>query len=194
VLWIPGLHHLLTRPATASFFQRVSRLVEDDWRDTLLDLGSGPLPTNHFNASRALGLDFEAFQENNVLGCDLNLEPIPFADRSIGIVTAYDFLEHIPRVMVSESSTRFPFVTVMSEIHRVLRPGGYFFSLTPTYPASEAFQDPTHVNIMSKKTFRFYFCGDTPWATRYGFIGRFEMIREGWRGGHRFSLLRKSLQ
>lgn len=105
------------------------------------------------------------------------------------LVTAYDFLEHIPRSNCACAGHRFPFISLMSEIHRVLRPRGYFYGFTPAFPNKQAFQDPTHVNILSEDTLRLYFAEDA-WASKYGFSGRFEMVREGWKGAHRFALMR----
>jgi hypothetical protein len=61
----------------------------------------------------------------------------------------------------------------MSEIHRVLKPNGMFYAVTPVYPSNEAFQDPTHVNFITDRTHE-YFCGD---EGLYGFKGNFEAIK-----------------
>ena len=58
----------------------------------------------------------------------------------------------------------------------MLKPEGKFFALTPAYPAKQAFQDPTHVNVITEDTHS-YFCGKTPHMARYGFSGRFEAVR-----------------
>ena len=54
--------------------------------------------------------------------------------------------------------------------------GGLFFAVTPAYPAAEAFQDPTHVNIITDES-HLYFCGDAPDGRMYGFRGHFEIVR-----------------
>jgi hypothetical protein len=77
----------------------------------------------------------------------------------------------------------------MDEVYRVLKPGGWFFSKTPVYPAAEAFRDPTHVNIITDQTFSKYFSGPT-WAKKYGFRGQFELVRQGWSGPHLLTLLK----
>jgi hypothetical protein len=77
----------------------------------------------------------------------------------------------------------------MSEIHRCLVPGGIFLAVTPAFPKSEAFQDPTHVNVISKGTIR-YFAAPEPWATLtgYGFVGSFQVVAQTWlRGSGPFS-------
>ena len=71
----------------------------------------------------------------------------------------------------------------MDEIWRVLAPGGLLYAVTPAYPHAEAFQDPTHVNIITDHTHD-YFCGAKPLARMYGFGGRFEMRRLEWVAVH----------
>ena len=70
----------------------------------------------------------------------------------------------------------------MNEIYRVLKPGGIFLHVTPAFPSPEAFQDPTHVNIITENTFPCYFCNPNPDAKNlgYGFTGDFELIDQRW--------------
>lgn len=158
--------------------------------DLAVDLGCGKSPNNAFLAKRAIGLDLVADRATQVLAVDLSAERIPLPDASADIVTAFDFLEHIPRWERRNGRVVFPFVELMSEIHRVLKPGGFFYSSTPCYPAKDAFQDPTHVNIISDNTLKFYFCGDA-WAKNSGFIGSFELVKQKWLSGHLRAVLRK---
>lgn len=121
------------------------------------------------------------------------ISPIPYEGDTFEYVTAHDFIEHIPRVIYIPHR-RNPFVELMNEIYRVLKPGGLFMSLTPAYPNSAAFVDPTHVNIIAEGTFSLYF-GDgnptSPWAVIYGFIGAFKVKSEEWRGPHLLTVLEK---
>jgi SAM-dependent methyltransferase len=84
----------------------------------------------------------------------------------------------------------------MSEIFRVLKPGGRFLSVTPAYPAGAAFRDPTHVNIITVETFPMYFDLEKCWAKIYGFQGGFEIEKQYWLTNkiHLASFLRKPLQ
>jgi hypothetical protein len=81
----------------------------------------------------------------------------------------------------------------MDEIHRILRPGGIFYHRTPAFPFKEAFQDPTHVNIITEDTFPLYFCsnGDKDaWASIYGFAGSFTLVEQAWIGQSLLGIMR----
>lgn len=146
-----------------------------------LDLGCGMTPRNPYRKPELFGVDIRPLPavEGVEFRCaNLSLEPIPFPDGHFGAVSAFDYLEHVPRVLMSGDgkSTHFPFVRLMSEVWRVLSPGGRFYALTPVYPHPAAFQDPTHVNIITAATHE-YFCGDSPMGAMYGFQGRFRPMR-----------------
>ena len=157
-----------------------------------LDLGSGVRPKNDFQASQVWGLDIAESDNPNHVVCDASTEKLPLASESFDIVTAYDFLEHIPRVALINGSTTFPFIELMNEVFRILKLGGHFYSYTPVFPRKSAFQDPTHVNIMTKDTLRAYFSGSDPIARIYGFNGSFAVISSGWKGSHHFCLMTKT--
>lgn len=149
-----------------------------------LDLGCGPCPRNPYRRDEVHAVDLstaasippELFRRAN-----LSIEPIPHADSSFDSVSAFDFLEHVPRLLSTADGlgTRLPFVELMNQIHRVLKPGGLFYALTPAFPRPEAFHDPTHVNVITRGTAG-YFCGPQPGARMYGFTGAFEMRRNEW--------------
>ena len=90
-------------------------------------------------------------------------------DESVSTVRAKDFLEHIPHCKNSwcqhtpapqpRSFVDIPdlcTVALMKEISRVLIPGGYFCSLTPSTDGRGAFQDPTHVSFWNENSFWYY--------------------------------------
>jgi SAM-dependent methyltransferase len=161
---------------------RLDALMASD--SSSLDLGCGPQPQNPFAAAKACGVDIRDDVDQNVVKANLMAEPIPFGAREFEFCTAINFIEHLPRVIVDKGSeVRFPVVQLMNEIHRILKPSGFFLSVTPAYPSKEAFQDPTHVNIITEETFPSYFCAGEhgePWARIYGFRGRFELVDQAW--------------
>ena len=149
-----------------------------------LDLGCGGVPRNPYRRDEAHGIDIAlaaGLDERLFRRANLSVEPIPHADASFESVSAFDFFEHVPRVLGTADSrgTRFPFIELMNEIHRILKPGGRLWALTPAYPSAETFQDPTHVNIITERTHR-YFTEPEFGASIYGFSGRFRAIRVQW--------------
>ena len=154
-----------------------------------VDLGCGPSPRNKYRAQRVIGFDRDSNPSSGVQALDLSCERLPLADGAANLVTAFDVLEHIPRWERRGGRVVYPFIDLMNEIYRVLTPGGFFYSETPAYPHSEAFQDPTHINILTERTLPDYFCAPKNWAGSYGFEGSFTMLRQFWRRGHLIALL-----
>ena len=150
-----------------------------------LDMGCGSNARNPFNAKKLIGgdilpqskigelLDFEYIK------LDLTGD-IPLANGSVDSISGFDFLEHLPRGSLIETNL---FIKFMNEASRVLSCGGILLLVTPAYPSSAAFQDPTHVNFISEQTVQ-YFVGKNPGATNlgYGFIGHFELVLQEWVG------------
>lgn len=155
-----------------------------------LDLGSGPSPKNPFGADEVFGIDVREDLSANIRVADLAIERIPFDDHAFDFVTAFDFIEHIPRVAFMPGR-RNCFVELMNEIYRVLKPDGLFLSFTPAFPHAAAFRDPTHVNIITEETFPLYFDFQNRWAYPYGFRGAFIVGQQEWRGPHLQSVLKK---
>lgn len=147
-----------------------------------LDIGCGDRPKNPYGRGKLYGLDIaekvggapvDAYSTAN-----LALEKIPFEDNFFDSVSAYDFLEHMPRVVVSpgQNTMRFPFVELMNEIWRVLKNDGLFYASTPCYPCQETFIDPTHVNYLTWNS-HIYFTSPLFLARTYGFVGYFDVVR-----------------
>ena len=87
-----------------------------------------------------LGLDFKGTD----VTCDLN-ERWPFEDNSIGLIRAHDVFEHLK---YKEHT--------MAECHRVLVPGGYLLTQTPSALGQGGFQDPRHVSYWVRNSFLYY--------------------------------------
>jgi SAM-dependent methyltransferase len=144
-----------------------------------LDLGSGPFPKNPFGAVEVFGVDIRTSENPAIRAADLAIERIPFDDEQFDYLSAFDFIEHIPRV-VYIPHRRACFVELINEIYRVLKPGGVWLSSTPAYPKAQVFRDPTHVNYITEETFPYYFDNHHRLAEMYGFRGAFKIEQQYW--------------
>lgn len=172
-----------------------------------LDLGCGQVPHNLFKADSVFGIDIVEVPSpsphakdlngsyiglvKQIVSADLAIHPIPFSSSSFDYCTAVDFLEHIPRILYTPHRTA-PFIQLMNEIHRILKPGGHFYSISPYFPATSAFTDPTHVNYITDDTFRYYFDDKNMWGRDYGITACFEVIKLEKTEFHLHSILRKA--
>ena len=155
-----------------------------------LDLGCGSNLQNPFNHSMVYGIDILPSTNTNIKTADLNIEAIPFEDNFFDAVSAFDFIEHVPRIIYAPER-KFPFVVLMSEISRVLKVGGKFLSFTPAYPNPAAFKDPTHVNIITDETFPFYFDNRNAHAKIYGYEGSLVIVDQHWEGINLVTIMEK---
>lgn len=106
----------------------------------ILDLGCGR--SKH---SGAVGLDL--FPHPGVdLAADLN-RPLPLTADSFDQVRLRHAAEHVDDL-----------AALLGEVHRVLRPGGLAYILTPHYSAAAAWTDPSHRQRLGYFSLD-YFCG-----------------------------------
>lgn len=154
-----------------------------------LDLGCGANPRNPFQANIEWGIDIREDLDRKVKSVDLTINPIPFEGSTFDYITAYDFIEHVPRIIYTPDC-RFPFIQLMNEIWRTLKDGGIFFSFTPVYPFKAAFNDPTHVNYITEETFD-YFNDGIRLGSMYGFTGKFKVLEQYRTHTHLVSILKK---
>lgn len=163
-----------------------------------LDLGCGGNPRNPFKAKEVIGLDVNIRSEEKTnyektyqdcivkyVHADATLN-LPFPSDYFDSISAFDFLEHIPRWERRGSAIHFPFVEIMSEIHRTLKPGGHLIALTPGFPNPAVFSDPTHVNFITTETAKYFSIqiDGEPAGIMYGFKGKYEILHNDWlRGG-----------
>lgn len=81
-------------------------------------------------------------------GCDYQADlrdRWPFADNTFGAIRAWDFMEHLPDK-----------IHTLNEIYRVLKPGGWLLSGTPSTDGRGAYQDPTHVSFWNENSFWYH--------------------------------------
>jgi len=146
-----------------------------------LDLGCGANPRNPFNADELYGVDILERHNSKLTNftyksANVILDKIPFEDNYFDSISAYDFIEHIPRLICIDGKIVFPFIDLMNEIYRVLKPNGILYAITPVDPKESGFVDPTHVNFLTKNSYK-YFTSPHNWASMYGFIGSFKKQR-----------------
>ena len=72
---------------------------------------------------------------------DLGQLPLPFGDSEFSEIACQDVLEHVD------------LIPVMSELHRVLAPGGRLAIRAPHFTSYVAYIDPTHRRAFSIRTF-----------------------------------------
>ena len=65
-----------------------------------LDIGCNTNPRNPYNADKLYGVDIIDLdtKDINYQKCNLIFDSLPFPDSSFDSVSAYDFLEHVPRL------------------------------------------------------------------------------------------------
>lgn len=74
-----------------------------------LDQGCGIIPKNPFHAEHVYGISIRDNPSERIKPADLTVEPIPFEDNAFDFITAFDIIEHIPKVIYLPH-LRFPFV------------------------------------------------------------------------------------
>jgi len=119
------------------------RAMAEAWcrRDGLpmLDLGAAHNPQAGY-----VGVDRREAPGVNVV-CDLDRDRLPYADSSVGLIRAVDFLEHLVNP-----------VAVMNELYRVLAPGGWILTATPSTDGRGACMDPTHRTGWNSNSWWYY--------------------------------------
>lgn len=105
--------------------QRESALVAKK----ILDVGCGWNKT-----PGAVGMDSNPKTHADVIH-DLGAIPYPFADNEFDEIVCRHVIEHVPDVMA-----------LVSELHRITKPGGRITIVTPHYSNPDWPTDPTHRN------------------------------------------------
>ncbi len=112
----------------------------------------------------------DKYPGSGVLVADLE-GPWPLDTNSVGVIRAHDALEHL-----RDS------VHTMNEAYRVLAPGGFLLTLTPSTDGPGAFCDPTHVSFWNRYSWRYY--TDRDFAKFIpAFIGMFQLSDQSTTSG-----------
>jgi len=101
--------------------------MSSDLKRRVLDLGCG-----RTKAPASVGLDWNLDATAADVLADVN-RPLPFADDTFDEVRAVHIVEHVEDV-----------VRTLSEIHRVTKPGGSIYLVTPHCSDYSSWCDPTH--------------------------------------------------
>lgn len=104
-----------------------------------LDVGCG---VNKYPG--AVGIDRNPASGADVL-CDLDRFPYPFRDNSFDRLRAVHVIEHVSDVL-----------RTVEEFHRLVRPGGRVYLVTPHYTDFSSFCDPTHRWHLNSFSFRYF--------------------------------------
>jgi SAM-dependent methyltransferase len=121
----------------------------------ILDVGCG---INKLAGS--IGIDRNPASRADVL-VDVDHIPYPFRDSSFDKLQAVHVIEHVSDV-----------IRTMEEWHRLVRPGGEVFIVTPHYTDFSSFCDPTHRWHLNSFSLRYF--GDDNAGFGYYSAARFE--------------------
>ena len=113
--------------------------------------------------SGAVGIDINPSSVADVIH-DLNIFPYPFSDEEFNEAYAENVIEHLDDV-----------VTVMEELHRIVKPNGILEITVPHYSHRNAYTDPTHKHFFGLHSFD-YFIADTSHSEFQYSSRRFELL------------------
>lgn len=121
------------------------RVHVDGRRPVMVDVGCGAQKQYPGN----IGVDLRPTPEIDVRA-DVS-ESLPFAGNSVDRVFLVHILEHL-----------IDFLPLLDEVHRVLRPDGIAYVLSPWWRYVNAVADPTHVRLLDVQTIK-GICDQRPW-------------------------------
>lgn len=154
--------------------------------DVSVDLGAGRFPRNPLAAKSVVAVDVLEIAPFSV-SANLSYrrvtpgEGLPIEDSSVDCISAFDFLEHLPRTYPDGNGGNTNlFISTLNEVHRALRPGGVFIAVTPCFPSPAVFVDPTHVNYITPDTHHYFSGPCHAKSLGYGFNGSFDCIYADW--------------
>ena len=111
----------------------------------ILDIGCGA-----HKAPGAIGMDVNPRTAADVIH-DLNQVPYPFLDNAFDEVVGRHVIEHVDRVL-----------DVVTEVHRITKPGGVIKFLAPHYTNPDWATDPTHRTHLNSFSFRCFTDPEAP--------------------------------
>jgi len=112
---------------------------------SILDVGCG-----QNKVAGAIGIDSNPRSHADVIH-DLGVFPYPFEKDRFDEVVCRHVLEHVPDV-----------IGLMTELHRITKPGGRLKIVTPHYTNPDWATDPTHRNHFNSYSFNCFVPDETP--------------------------------
>ena len=118
--------------------------------DLLVGCGSNPIRKMAWGGRTAwsdlVTIDINPSHKPDVVW-DLTKRPLPFEDNTFDEIHAYDVLEHLGR----QGDWRAWFAQV-SELWRILKPGGFLIGTVPAFNSPWAWGDPGHTRVITQGT------------------------------------------
>lgn len=103
--------------------------------------------------SKLVTLDIVTSHKPDVIA-DLH-RPLPFKDNTFDELHAYEVLEHLGH----QGDWQF-FFAQFTDYWRVLKPGGLFMGMCPSYKSKWAWGDPSHTRVLTSGTILFLCQGE----------------------------------
>ena len=123
-----------------------------------MEIGAGQI-----KRSGVTTLDFNSSVKPDILH-DLDTLPWPISDNRFDAVYMFSVIEHVSDPL-----------KVIEECHRILKPNGKIYLLTPHFSSTGSYTDLTHKWHLSSQSFD-YFVADMPINTDYGFYSESRFI------------------
>lgn len=147
-----------------------------------LDVGCG----EHKQGLDWVGLDVQELPGVDIVH-DFNVHPWPLPNECVLTAIASHVLEHVPKMVIDNGRTRWPFIEFMNEMWRIMKPDGNFAIIVPHGASPGYMQDPTHTTQINETTWGYFdpiayggqlyrFYKPKPWKIRLNPMGEADLF------------------